>query len=208
MAHSAHSRHPRESTAARMNSPLRFLGTFARQPLTVGALWPSSESLSRVVVDSCDLEPGATVVELGAGTGAFTGLLMERMRGRGRFLAVEINSTNAALLRRRFPRCEVIHDSAENLRDHLGGRQADCVVSGLAWGTMSPRMQNQILRAILKSLKPGGQFIAFAYVHAAWLPTSLRFRQRLQRHFQRLETTPIVWRNLPPAFVFRCWRPG
>jgi phosphatidylethanolamine/phosphatidyl-N-methylethanolamine N-methyltransferase len=43
-------------------------------------------------------------------------------------------------------------------------------------------------------------------VHAAWLPASRRFRQRLERHFKRVETTPIVWRNLPPAFVFCCAR--
>jgi phospholipid N-methyltransferase len=146
------------------------------------------------------------VVELGPGTGAFTGLILKRLNGRGRFLAVEIDSTHAAILRQRFPRCEVIHDSAENLPGHLGGRRADCIVSGLAWANMRPRTQNQILRAILKSLAPDGQFVAFAYAHAAWLPTSRRFRRGLLRYFKRVETTPIVWRNLPPAFVFRCWR--
>ena len=100
----------------------------------------------------------------------------------------------------------MIQDSAEHLTRHLDGGQADCIVSGLAWGSMRPRLQNQIFRAILRSLKPGGQFVAFAYVHAAWLPTSRRFRQRLERHFKSVETTPIVWRNLPPAFVFRCQR--
>jgi phospholipid N-methyltransferase len=63
-----------------------------------------------------------------------------------------------------------------------------------------------MLAAVLKSLVPGGQFVAFAYVHAVWYPTSLRFRRRLARHFDRVETTSIVWRNLPPAFVYRCWR--
>lgn len=189
------------------DSPLKFLGAFAREPLKVGAFWPSSKVLARVVAESCDFRPDSLVVELGPGTGAFTGLLLKRLNAHGRLLAVEINSTHARHLRRRFPRCEVIHDSAENLKAHLDGRQADCIVSGLAWGNMLPRMQNQIFRAILKSLAPGGQFVAFTYVHAAMLlPTSWRFRRRLQRHFKHVETTPIVWRNLPPAFVFRCRR--
>jgi len=198
----------RSNSAAtrKQDSPLRFLSEFVREPLKVGAVWPSSKALSRLVADCCEIKSGATVVELGPGTGAFTGPILKRMNGRGRFLAVEINANHAAMLRHRFPRCEIIEDSAENLHRHLNGSRADCIVSGLAWGTMLPRTQSQILRSILKSLSPGGQFIAFAYVHAAWLPTSWRFRQRLVRHFKRVETTPIVWRNLPPAFVFRCWR--
>jgi phosphatidylethanolamine/phosphatidyl-N-methylethanolamine N-methyltransferase len=194
------------SNALKLDFPLHFLSAFVREPLTVGAVWPSSRALARVVAESCEIKPGATVVELGPGTGAFTGLLLKRLNGRGRLLAVEINETNVTMLRRRFPRCEVIHDSAENLPCHLGDRRADCIVSGLAWGNMLPGKQNRIFRAILKSLAPQGQFVAFAYVHAAWFPTSWWFRRRLLQHFRRVETTPIVWRNLPPAFVFRCWR--
>jgi phosphatidylethanolamine/phosphatidyl-N-methylethanolamine N-methyltransferase len=194
------------SATRTLDSPLRFLSEFVREPLKMGAVWPSSRALARLIADCCEIKSGATVVELGPGTGAFTGPILKRMNGRGRFLAVEINSNHASILRRRFPRCEIIEDSAENLHRHLNGERADCIVSGLAWGTMLPRTQKQILRSILKSLASGGQFIAFAYVHAAWLPTSWRFRQRLVRHFKRVETTPIVWRNLPPAFVFRCWR--
>lgn len=188
------------------DSPLRFFSTFVRQPLKVGALWPSSRALSRAVVEGCEIRPGGVVVELGPGTGPFTKLILERLNGRGRFVAVEINSTHARLLRRRFPQCEIIEDSAENLTHHLNGHRADCIVSGLAWANMRPRIQGRIFRAVLDSLAPGGQFVAFAYVHAAWFPTSLQFRRRLRRHFQRVETTPIVWRNLPPAFVYRCWR--
>jgi len=205
------SRRSRPTRAARaavrqQDFPLQFLTEFAREPFQVGALWPSSQALSRVVVDCCDIKSGATVVELGAGTGAFTGLLLKRLSGRGRLLAVEINATHATILRRRFPHCEVVQDSAENLPRYLDGRRANCVVSGLAWGSMLLRTQDRILQAILESMTPNGQFIAFAYVHAAWMPTSRHFRKQLMEHFKWVETTPIVWRNLPPAFVFRCAR--
>lgn len=187
-------------------SPLSFVEAFIREPLTVGSFWPSSETLSRVVVDSCDFRPDDTVVELGPGTGAFTEPLLQRLDQRGRLLALEITATNIALLRRRFPRCRVIHDSAENLAHHLDDRKADCIISGLAWGNMLPALQDRIIDAILSSLAPAGQFVAFGYVHAVWFPTTLRFRRRLFRSFERVETTPIIWRNLPPAFVYRCWR--
>jgi phospholipid N-methyltransferase len=184
---------------------LRFLEAFLREPLTVGSLWPSSIHLSRAVVRACDFAPSDTVVELGPGTGSFTELLLERLNGTGRLLAVEITHANVEMLRHRFPRCEVVHDSAENLAHHLNSK-ARCVVSGLAWGNMLPKTQDRIFEALLDSLAPDGQFVAFAYVHARWFPTTLRFRRLMFRGFGRVETTPIVWRNLPPAYVYRCWR--
>jgi phosphatidylethanolamine/phosphatidyl-N-methylethanolamine N-methyltransferase len=194
------------SAAPQRVFPLRFLTEFVREPLQVGALWPSSKALSKMVVGCCDIEPDATVVELGPGTGAFTGLLLNRLGERGRLLAVEINPNHAAILQHRFPQCTVIQDSAENLSSHLHGHRADCIVSGLAWGNMLPRTQQRILEAIMESMTPDGQFIAFAYAHASWMPTARRFRQELAQRFGRMERTPVVWRNLPPAYVYRCRR--
>lgn len=185
---------------------LRFVEAFIREPFKVGSFWPSSSELSRALVDGCEFESGDTVVELGPGTGAFTGLLLDRLKDRGRMLALEISPTNISVLRKRFSPCEIIEDSAEHLSRYLEPQSARCIISGLAWGNMLPALQDRILDAVLASLAPQGQFVAFGYIHAKWFPTSRRFRRRLQENFRRVETTPIVWRNLPPAFVYRCWR--
>lgn len=191
--------------ALERNAPWRFLAAFLREPLRVGAPWPSSRALARAVVDACRFPPHATVVELGPGTGAFTELLLQRLDQRGRLLAIEINSANVELLRRRFPHCRIIHDSAENLLAHLHGQRCDCIVSGLAWANMLPGLQDRIFSAICRGLSPSGQFVAFAYIHARWAPTTLRFRRLLFEHFARVETSPIIWQNLPPAYVYSCW---
>jgi len=185
---------------------LKFVEAFVREPFKVGSLWPSSPALSRAVVSGCEFAPGDTVVELGPGTGNFTELLLERMANRGRLVALELSPTNISVLRKRFAPCEIIHDSAEHLARYVEPQSARCVVSGLAWGNMLPALQDRILDAMLTSLSPRGQFVAFGYIHAKWFPTSRRFRRRLMRDFRRVETTPIVWHNLPPAFVYRCWR--
>jgi len=194
------------AVARQYDFPLHFLSAFVRDPFTVGSVWPSSQRLARMIVDSCDIRPKATVVEIGPGTGAFTGRILERVAGRGRFLAVEVNETYANILHQRFPLCEVVHDSAENLPRLLGGRKADCIISGLAWGNMGTQLQNVLLRSVLDSLAPGGQFATFAYAHTGWFPTARRFRRCLEGCFDLVETTPIVWRNVPPAYVYRCSR--
>ena len=207
-AHRGKAARPRKRTSLAPER-MQFFSAFLREPLTVGAFWPSSRALAEKIVEGCDLPTRETVVELGPGTGAFTGLILEGLRKRSQFFALEINPLHVRELQRRFPRLHVYGDSAERLPSYLplhGRGRADCVISGLAWGSMLPGTQNRILDAVLTSLAPDGMFTTFAYAHARWLPTSIRFRRRLFRHFARVETTPIVWRNLPPAFIYRCWR--
>jgi phosphatidylethanolamine/phosphatidyl-N-methylethanolamine N-methyltransferase len=184
----------------------KFVRAFVREPLKVGAIWPSSEQLSRAIATACDFSPADTIVELGPGTGNFTELLLERLDKRGRLVALELSKTNVEVLRRRFPKAEITFDSAEHLAKYVPPGTARCVVSGLAWGNMMPALQDRIMSAITNSLAPGGQFVAFAYSHARYYPTTVRFRKLMFREFARVETTPTIWPNIPPAYVYRCWR--
>ncbi|MDD3179093.1 MAG: methyltransferase domain-containing protein [Opitutaceae bacterium] len=187
------------------SAALSFFRSFIQDPVSVGAFCPSSAALSRRIVDSCDFSSSSTVVELGPGTGAFTTSILERLSTGSRFIAVEIDPRSISLLRRRrLTGCEIIHGSAEDLPRFLNGNHADCIISGLAWGNMSPQTQNRLMDVIQCSLAPGGQFVAFAYLHARWLPSSRHFRRRLARSFNCVESSPVVWRNLPPAYVYRC----
>ena len=55
-------------------------------------------------------------------------------------------------------------------------------------------------------LRPGGQFVTFAYHAGTLLPAGRRFKKLLPRYFSSVEKSPTVWRNAPPAFVYRCRR--
>jgi phosphatidylethanolamine/phosphatidyl-N-methylethanolamine N-methyltransferase len=39
------------------------------------------------------------------------------------------------------------------------------------------------------------------------LPAGRRFRRTLEQRFERVEARPIVWRNAPPALVYRAAGP-
>jgi hypothetical protein len=49
-------------------------------------------------------------------------------------------------------------------------------------------------------------FVTFGYHMGSWLSTGRRFYKRLPEYFSQVERGPLVWRNLPPAFVVRCVR--
>jgi len=104
----------------------------------------------------------------------------------------------------------VYQDSAENLAGYLArcpSPQADYIVSGLPWASLPVAMQDRILQSILAGLAPGGRFTTFAYAHACWLPRARRFRRRLEAGFHTVTLSPLVWGNLPPAFVYCCAGP-
>jgi phospholipid N-methyltransferase len=82
----------------------------------------------------------------------------------------------------------------------------DAVVSGLPWASFPESLQIEILDSMMQVLRPGGQFATFAYLQGLLLPAAKRFRKQLDKYFSKIELSPTVWRNLPPAFVYRCVR--
>lgn len=192
------------------NDTALFLGQFLRAPATIGAFAPSSRRLSASVCTPVPERGEPTVVELGPGTGAFTVEIQRRLSGRGHHLAVEVNQPLAALLARRFPTVDVVHDDATQLGRLLGERglrQADVVISGLPWAAFPEDVQRGLLGAVCSTMSPSGAFTTFSYIHAIPLNSARRFRALLAERFEEVVPGRTVWRNAPPAFVFHARRP-
>jgi phospholipid N-methyltransferase len=148
-------------------------------------------------------------VEFGPGTGVVTELLIGAVPPDCRLFTIELDPGLAEGLRRRFPDLKVYRDSAGNvsrLCSEEGLEEVDCIVSGLPWASFSEERQIELLEATVSVLKPGGQFLTFAYVHGTWLPTGRSFRQKLSEHFSSVSRSRIVWLNLPPAYIYVCHR--
>ena len=191
------------------NNSARFLREFISQPMATGAIFPSSKALGRAVVRTLNLSQAAAIVEYGPGTGAFTNYILQAMNRKTKFIAIEINPRLAGMFRARHPGVRIIEDSVTNARAICTGAgidEVDCIVSGLPWASFPRQLQIEILEEMMRVLKPGGQFVTFAYVHGVVLPPGRRFSKILPRYFQSVSKSPVVWRNLPPAFVYRCTR--
>lgn len=183
----------------------QFLTAFVRRPFSTASLTPSSVYLAEAMMQNLALQKAGRVVELGPGTGVFTSAIIPFLAPGAELLCLEINPDLARLVAARFPRARVVNDSAENLCSHLERPEGvDCVVSGLPWVILSATTQRRLLDPVVRALRPGGQFVTFAYSHAAWLPSGRRFRALLDAEFTEVDVSPHVWRNLPPAFVYRC----
>lgn len=184
-----------------------FLSAFLKKPGRIGAVLPSSKRLARAMVEGCSLDHADTVIELGPGTGVFTNVILESIGPDTTFLVIELEHTCAQVLRDKFPSLTVYEDSAANIKPILAKHsksKTDCIISGLPWAGFPEKLQDSILDGISGTLKPAGIFTTFAYIHACKLPAARRFRAKLAERFSSIETSAIVWSNVPPAFVYRC----
>ncbi|MFA7231608.1 MAG: rRNA adenine N-6-methyltransferase family protein [Victivallaceae bacterium] len=180
---------------------------FLKNPNKIGSLYPSSSALCRAMISGIDIESAAHVVELGPGTGVITLEILTSVNHQTNFIAIELDTHIYDAFKKHWPFVKIYNDSAGNLSAILEQEKishVDAIVSGLPWAAFPDSLQIQILEEVIKNLSPGGYFTTFAYVQGMLLPAARRFRKLLKRSFSCVETSPIVWNNIPPAFVYRC----
>jgi phospholipid N-methyltransferase len=196
-----------------------FLTQFLRNNQTTGSVVPSGRRLASALCRHVGTGPPQKILEAGPGTGAVTGVVVERMRPEDQLWMVELNPTFAAHLRSAFEqrpafrgvadRCHLVEGSIQALGQE---GQFDVVVSGLPLNNFSSDDVRAILEAYSRLLKPSGILSFFQYILIRDAKTMVSFggeRSRLkdvgaaidgvlgQREFSR----EWIWPNVPPAWV-------
>lgn len=186
-----------------------FLARFLRRPFVTGAVAPSSRHLAAAMLRGLDLGRARSVVEYGPGTGAFTAALLPRLHPDADYFAIDIDPVMAGRWRARFPG-RTLHvgsvDRVESLCPPGAVGGVDAIVSGLPWASFPDPLQRAALEATARVLRPGGVFVTFGYNVGTWLAAGRQFYRRLPEYFTHVARGPLVWRNIPPAFVVRCVR--
>jgi phospholipid N-methyltransferase len=186
-----------------------FLTEFGKTPRSIGAVAPSSRSLANAMIAPVDFAAARAIVEFGPGTGALTVAIQEALSPRTRYVGVEINESFHRALSARFPGLLFVNRGAEDIEAilaELGIDSVDAIICGLPWASLPIAAQNRIMTGIGKVLRPGGVFVTFAYLQGLILPAARALRRRLGAGFATVETTKVIWRNLPPAFAYVCRR--
>ena len=118
----------------RLADEARFIKTWFDNPILTGAVSPSGRFLARMMARAVDPSGTGPIVELGPGTGPITQALLSRGVDPLRLLLVEFDSAFCRLLRKRFPRVQVVQADAYDLRQSLNGAlpvRAAAIVSSL-----------------------------------------------------------------------------
>lgn len=178
----------------------------------IASIAPSSRHLARAMLEGLPTERVRTVVELGAGTGAITRVLLESLPPQATLLAFEINPEFFAYLRHNFTdrRLVLLNTCAENLGHELrrrGYNRVDAVVSSLSLRFMPDHRQRILQDVLAPFMDERSVYTQYQYLHGMRFEngkihrhTSLPF---LREYFGSIQCRTI-WRNLPPAQVFTC----
>jgi len=97
----------------------------------------------------------------------------------------------------------IVQGMAEEVGNMAFETAPGAVVSGLPLMSMPNEAVEATLRAAFKVLRPGGFVVQFTYAPRCPANRSVRERLGLECRLQEL-----VWRNFPPARVYRFYRRG
>lgn len=175
-----------------------FFRQWLRSPKSMGSILPSSMALARAVTSAVTWEPGQTIVELGAGTGAISQGLLEKGMPRDALMMIELDEQLYDYLRNRFPGVRVVHGDATKLSEIVAEQEiasVSTVVSGLPMVNMPFDFQQAIVGESMKSVQSGGALLQYSYSPLCPIPA--------KKLGVQAELVRFVLRNVPPATVWR-----
>lgn len=184
-----------------------FLKHFFKNPLSTGAIVPSSKTLGKKIVELIESDKRGVLAEFGPGTGAITPFILQKLNPGSRFFAIERNEDFYKIFKSKFPNVTIFHDSIENVESIVKKQsldRIDTIVSSLPWVSFPPHLQEHFLKLIHEVLTPGGTFITFGYIHGVFLPSGINLRKLLNKMFQKVDISSIIWKNIPPAIIYKC----
>jgi phosphatidylethanolamine/phosphatidyl-N-methylethanolamine N-methyltransferase len=179
---------------------LLFLSRLASAPRQIGAVAPSSSRLGRAMAAELP-DDYEFCVELGGGTGSLTRALLSTGMPREKLIVIERDPRLAALLRKRFHGVRVLQGDAQNLTSLLraeGIAEVDAVFSSLPLRSLPRRVRKSIVAESFATLGAGGIYVQYTYGLLPPVPDEVVRGLSIGGEPQRR-----VWRNLPPAVVWR-----
>jgi len=184
-----------------------YIKQFLHNPITTGSITESSKELAQLIVKISNIKDASTIVEFGPGAGIFTREIIKNIDESKTFFAIELNKDFIKKLREKLPDAIVYHDSAVNIKKYLRMHDlenCDLIISGLPWASFNTAEQKKIVNKAVQALSPNGEFLTFGYLHATILPSAQRFKMHLEKEFLSVKRSEIVWKNIPPAFIYHC----
>lgn len=187
-----------DSHAASLLDRAFFLRAWLAAPLRTGAQFPSSRHLARAMAAAVDPTVPGRIIELGPGTGVVTEALIARGVDPGRLILLETNGEFCRLLQARHRDAWILpYDAydAPRLLQGLDIGPVAAVVSSLPLLTQRPQRRQRLLRASLRLGNCGMPFVQYTYFYRSPIP--------LRTDTIATDVSPMVWRNLWPARIWR-----
>lgn len=170
-----------------------FLLEFIKDPFANGSIAPSSLQLTKKMLryipkNSETPNPqGRVYLEVGAGTGAFTKIIIERLKPSDHLDVVELNPFYCKKLNSKFKHCQNVHIHCLSITDWNPDYQYDTVISGLPLNGFTPELVEKCLNTFKKLTKAGGKVSYFDYPIFPKLFTKLYWGKKRKNYIKLLD---------------------
>jgi len=184
-----------------------YLKDFILQPKLTGSIVPSSPYLAETYAALADLPRRKCVVEIGPGNGCLTKTILSALSEEATYFAIEINPDFVRRFKKNLPEATIYEDSLINLPDYLrqnSVRTCDCIISGIPWSNFGAIEQEDYMQVMYDSLEKGGCFLTMAYFHSPATRRGGSYKQLITKMFDSVIVSPLVLKNVPPAYVYVC----
>lgn len=187
-----------------MKDNIQFLQAFLKNPLKVGAIAPSSPQLARMMLKGIEPNEDNIIVELGVGTGAITKYIRQVIPDERSYLGIEVDPNLVSSLHTKYPDLSIVCGNAsETSRIHKesGLGKVGYVLCCLPFVTLPGEVAKGVLSEVEQLMDKGCTFRAFQYAHGYYSPSALKLREFMRSRYGRSRRSPLVVKNVPPAYT-------
>ncbi len=169
-----------------------------------GAVMPSSRYLAEDVVELLrqqlrdDQRKPVRVLELGAGTGTFTGYIHNQLRDDDLLDVVELNTKLFRILSRNFDGVANMNLFHQDVLEFDIDQPYDYVYSSIPYESIPSQITEQIWRKKLSLCRPGSIITYYKYLNFNHF--RCKFEKKLVHKYGKDEK--VVFMNVPPAKLF------
>lgn len=194
-----------------------FLLQFIKHPQDIGSIAPSSKALAEAMTRFVVIDPKSPkqYLEVGAGTGAFTKAIVNKLGPKDQLDIVEINPKFCERLQEKYADFSNVHIHNGSVLEWKPPYSYDAIVSSLPFNAFSSDFVMTILEQYKKISKPGTmmtfcEYMALPEIRKIFLPSKSRrkFQETLDttKNFEIKHEVLVdkVFANFPPAFVHHC----
>lgn len=193
-----------------MNENIEFLQAFIKNPLGVGSIAPASPDLARKMMEGISPAKDSIVLELGVGTGALTRYVHETLPGNECYLGIELDGRLVRRARKNFEDLKFVRGDAckaGKLHERSGLGKVGYIICSLPFVSLPAEITDRIFAEVEKFMDEGCMFRTYQYAHGYYLPAALRLRKFMRQRYGVSERSPLVIKNVPPAYTLT-WRNG
>lgn len=178
----------------------------------VGAFAPSSSQLARAMTQHVGGANANYILEVGAGTGAITKVLIRAMRNAQRADVVELIPELAAVLQWRFQKCTRTTFHTGNILNFAAPRKYDVIISSLPFNAFLPNLTRAVIDHLIELANDGAVLSFFEYKGIQRLAPLVFSKNRLAHYHAsralidsfieryKFGEDVVTW-NAPPAVV-------